>query len=338
MPTVSTDAGILPRDGAASALTSAATRLRGSTSVTVVCHENPDADTLGGGLALARALDALGIDVEVVCSTGIPTTMRFLPEISTIQHAASGNRDTIVLVDCASIDRAGPSVASWIRASERSIINVDHHVSNGGYGAIVCIDHQAAATSEIVARLIGALGLEPDREMAVLLLAGILHDTDGLRVPETSASTLRLTADLVDAGADLGSIHRSLFSQRPISALLLWGRVATSLQAFADGRVVIGTLTTEMLDACGAEMLDAEDLPELIASVRGAQVAILLREISPNLTRASIRTTDPVNAAAIALEFAGGGHDHAAGCSIDGDLDSARERLLDASSRHLRQP
>jgi len=336
MQTVSTDAGNLSRDDGTSALTSAAARLRRSASVTVVCHENPDADTLGGGLALARTLDALGIDVEVVCSTAIPTTMRFLPGISTIRDAASGNRETIVLVDCASIDRAGPSTAAWIRASEGSIINVDHHVSNSGYGAFVCIDHEAAATSEIVARLIGALGLDPDRDTAVLLLAGILHDTDGLRVPETSAATLRLTADLVDAGADLGSIHRSLFSQRPLSALRLWGRVAMSLEPFADGRIVIGTLTTEMLGACGAEMLDAEDLPELIASARGAQVAILLREIGPDLTRASIRTLDPINAAEIAMEFAGGGHDRAAGCSIEGDLESARERLLDTSSKHLR--
>lgn len=319
----------------ATMLTMASVMLRDANLVTVVCHENPDADTLGGGLALADALDRLGIATEVVCSTGWPSTLAFLPLVERIQRTPSADPQAIVLVDCASIDRAGPSVSPWIRGATAPVINVDHHVSNSGYGAVNCIDPTAAATSEIVARLIETLGCELSPDMAKLLLAGILHDTDGLRVPETSASTLRLTADLVDAGADIGTTHRELFSQRPLAALHLWGRLASGLESELDGRIVIGTLTGEMLQASGAEMLDAEDLPELIASAQGAEVALLLREIDPDHTRVSIRTTGHVNAARLAMEFEGGGHDRAAGCSIPSDTETARDRLLDACTRHL---
>jgi phosphoesterase RecJ-like protein len=319
----------------ATMLSMASAMLREADLVTVVCHENPDADTLGGGLALADALSGLGIATEVVCSTGWPSTLAFLPLVERIQRAPTADPQAIVLVDCASIDRAGPSVSPWIRDATAPVINVDHHVSNSGYGAVNCIDRAAAATSEIVARLIENLGCELTPDMAKLLLAGILHDTDGLRVPETSASTLRLTAALVDAGADIGTTHRELFSQRPLAALHLWGRVASGLESELGGRVAIGTLTSDMLRASGAEMLDAEDLPELIASAQGAEVALLLREIDPDHTRVSIRTSGYVNAARLAMEFEGGGHDRAAGCSIPHDTETARDRLLDACRRHL---
>lgn len=323
------------REDVATMLSRASAVLRDANVVTVVCHENPDADTLGGGLALAEALGGLGIATEVVCSTGLPSTMAFLPLVDRIQRTPNAVPQAIVLVDCASIDRAGPSVSRWIGSATAAVINVDHHVSNRGYGAVNCIDPTAAATSEIVARLIQKVGCELTPDMAKLLLAGILHDTDGLRVPETSASTLRLTADLVDAGADIGTTHRALFSQRPLAALRLWGSVASELESALEGRVVMGTLTNEMLRASEAEMLDAEDLPELIASAQGAEVALLLREIDPDHTRVSIRTSGHVNAAQLAMEFAGGGHDRAAGCSIPTDPGTARDRLLAACMRHL---
>jgi bifunctional oligoribonuclease and PAP phosphatase NrnA len=326
------DVGNVPPDD----LRAAAALVRAASSVTVICHENPDADTLGGGLALACALERLGITTEVVCATGWPSTLAFLPHVDRVRRSPGLASDAIILVDCASIDRAGPVLARWIRESVAAVlVNVDHHVSNDGYGTASCIDHSAAATSEVVARLLGELDCTPDREMATLLLAGILHDTDGLRVPETSASTLRLTAELMDAGADIAAITRQLFARRPLAALRLWGGVASTLETAIDGRVVIGTVTNEMLTATGAVLLDAEDLPELVASAQGADVALLLRQLSPAETRVSIRTTGSVDAAAMAMEFGGGGHGRAGGCTIAAGIGEARARLLSACERHL---
>jgi len=324
-----------PHDELSLALRSAAAVLRRASSVTVVCHENPDADTLGGGLALARALDRLGITAEVVCATAWPSTLGFLPHIADVRRTPHLCPEAIVLVDCASIDRAGPELARWIRNGAASVVNVDHHASNDAYGSATCIDRSAAATSEVVARLVGELGCPPDLDMATLLLAGILHDTDGLRVPETSAATLRLTADLVEAGAEIAAITRELFARRPLTALHLWGRVASNLETSSDGRVVIGTVTSDMLTATGAVLLDAEDLPELIASAQGAEIALLLRQTNPEETRVSIRTSGTVNAATLAIEFGGGGHERAAGCTIAADLGTTRERLMDVCERHL---
>ena len=331
---VSNYAGALS-DELTSALRGAAGTLRAASLVTIVCHENPDADTLGGGLALARALHRIGISAEIVCATGWPSTLAFLPQVATVKRTPTFGSDAIVLVDCATIDRAGPELAAWIRDSAGAVINVDHHASNDGYGTAACIDRSAAATSEVIARLLAELGCPADRDMATLILAGILHDTDGLRVPETSASTLRLTADLVEAGADIAAVTRELFGRRPLAALHLWGRVASRLETSIEGRVVIGTLTSGMLTATGAALLDAEDLPELIASAQGAEIALLLRQLGPKETRVSIRTSGGVDAAALAMEFGGGGHGRAAGCTMSTGIGGARDLLLAACERHL---
>jgi phosphoesterase RecJ-like protein len=322
-------------DHLAVGLRQAASLLRGATAVTVACHENPDADTLGGGLALARAIERLGGRAEVVCATMWPSSLDFLPRVAEVRTEPLLAPDAVALVDCASIERAGPAVARWIRSGSAPVVNVDHHLSNDRYGTAVCVDPSAAATSEVVARLVVQLGCRPDPEMATLLLAGILHDTDGLRTPETSTATLRLSADLVDAGADMRLISRELFGRRPVAALRLWGRVADTLETAVDGRVVIGMLTGEMLMATGAVMLDAEDMPELIISARGAEIGLLLREVAPDQTRVSIRTSGSVNASSVALEFGGGGHQRAAGCTIHSDPAGARALLIAACERHL---
>jgi phosphoesterase RecJ-like protein len=340
VPVPSLPAGAENRDRAelADSLRAATALIRSSSSVTVLCHENPDADTLGGGLALESALRGLGIRSEIVCGTGWPATLAFLPLLERVRSRPCVEPDAIVLVDCASIDRVGAELASWVRSSSAPIVNVDHHISNSRYGIVACIDPAAAATSEIVAHLITELDCAWDKDSATLLLAGILHDTDGLRVPETSATTLRLAADLAEAGAELGAINQALFARRPLPALRLWGLVATELEVALDGRVVVGTLTADMLTATGASLIDAEDLPDMLGTVDGVEIAVLLREVGEQATRVSIRTAGRVSAAALASQFGGGGHERAAGCTIAADRHAARNHVLSACDRYFSSP
>lgn len=329
MPVVEHTSEPRARDAAAvaDALRTAAETLRRAGTVAVVCHENPDADTIGGGLALADALGRVGVAAEVVCDGARPSTLGFLPGVDRIREAPTARPDVLVFVDCATARRAGARLADVLGAHDGPTVVVDHHRSNPGYGTINCLDHEAAASSVIVARLIRELGTPFTHDIAVQLLAGILHDTDGLRTPETSAETLRLVADLVDAGASLGAVHAALFGRRPAAALRLWGHVARDLEVANDGRVVVGVLRRQMLDATGAQLLDAEDLPELLAGIDGASVALLLREVDEG-TRVSIRTAGAPSAAEIATRLGGGGHDRAAGCVLPMPVDDARDRLL----------
>ena len=57
--------------------------LLGAERITTICHENPDADTLGAAIALALAGERLGKQVEVV--SGDPP-----PFPTEVQPAGSG--------------------------------------------------------------------------------------------------------------------------------------------------------------------------------------------------------------------------------------------------------
>ena len=77
----------------------------------------------------------------------------------------------------------------------------------------------------MVALLIPELGIEIDAEIATVLLAGIVQDTHTFAHPNATPRTLRVAADLVEAGAPLSAIHRAIYADKPFSTLALWGRI-----------------------------------------------------------------------------------------------------------------
>ena len=303
--------------------------LRAARAITVICHENPDADTLGGGLALHRALQRMGTACEVLCADRPPATLTFLDGAGALRSQPTKRPDLVVVIDAATRDRIGPVLKSWLDGlAGVPVLNIDHHSSNVGWADLNLLRPTAAATSEIVASLVWTLDPEPDAESASLLLAGILHDTDRFRTSSTTAETLRTAARLMEEGAQMADLCEAIFGGRPLAALTLWGEVLMRTQSIAQGSIVYACLTQEMLGRHGADMLDAEDLPELLATVRGAEIAVLARDAGTAGTRFSVRTRGAVDAAAIARSFAGGGHLTAAGCSVSAPLSEALDMML----------
>lgn len=303
--------------------------LRTARAVAVVCHENPDADTLGGGLALQRALTRMGTPCEVLCADRPPQTLTFLDRAGALRSEATVSPDLVVVIDAATLERIGPILKRWLLGlAGVPVLNVDHHSSNKGWADLNLLRPTAAATSEIVASLVASLDPSPDPESATLLLAGILHDTDRFRTSSTTAETLRIAAGLMGDGAQMAELCDALFGGRPLAAMTLWGEVLMGTQSIAGGSIVYACVSQEMLGRHGAEMLDAEDLPELLATVRGAEIAVLARDAGAEGTRFSLRTRGAIDASRIAQSFAGGGHLTAAGCSVSAPLPGALELVL----------
>lgn len=321
--------GLTPSMSVDRATEDAVAALRAARTVAVICHENPDADTLGGGLALERTLRRIGTHCEVLCADPAPRTLAFLDRAGTLRSEAMIQPDLVVVIDAATRERIGPMLNRWLLGlGGIPVLNVDHHSTNEGWGDLNLLRPTAAATSEIVASLVAALDPEPDPESATLLLAGILHDTDRFRTSSTSPETLRTAARLMEEGADMAELCDALFGCRPFAALSLWGEVLMGMQSVAAGSIVYASLTQEMLGRHGAEMLDAEDLPELLATVGGAEIAVLARDAGPAGTRFSLRTRGEIDASEIARSFDGGGHLTAAGFSVSAPLAEALELVL----------
>ena len=310
--------------------------IRDAQRITTICHENPDADTLGAALALRFAAERLGKTAEVVAADGVPPFLVGLPGAAEVRRGPALDPDLAVVVD-GSLSRTGAVArdhGAWLSAAR--IANIDHHVSNDGTEAVASwIDPDAAATCEMVAELLPALDVEVDRDIATVLAAGIVQDTHTFAHPNATPRTLRVMADLVAAGAPLSALHRAIYLDKPFSTLALWGRMLAGIGQRRDGRIVHAAQTIAMLAETESPATATEGFVDLLASTKDADVTVLFKETSASHVRVSVRTTARADAVAITSAFGGGGHARAAGCSLDLPLPAATEALLAECEREL---
>ena len=310
--------------------------LRRAQRVTTICHENPDGDTLGAAIAVAIAAERLGKQAEVVSGDVPPPFLSVLPRIEQVRRAPQLEPDLAVVMDAGDLARTGTVAtehADWLQRA--TIANIDHHVSNPGFGAVNWVDPQAAATCEMVALMLPELGVPIDAELATALMTGIVQDTHTFAHPNATPRTLRVAASLVEAGAPLSRLNRAVYADKPFSTLALWGRMLASIGQRRDGRIVHASMTAEMLRATGEQPNASEGFVDLLGSTKAADITALFKEAEPGSTRVSIRTTERADAVAITGAFGGGGHARAAGCTLGMPIDDARERVLAECEREL---
>jgi len=312
--------------------------LRGAQRITAIGHENPDADTLGAALAIRRVGERYGVPAEVVMADPVPPYLQFLPGVAEVRTAPALEPDLAVVVDAGDLARVGRVAtdhADWLARAR--IVNIDHHVSNPGFGAVNMVDPDAASTCEMVTLLLPDLGVELDPELATVLLAGIVNDTHTFAHPNVSPRTLRVAASLVEAGASLAAIHRAIYAEKPFATLTLWGRALAGVASASGGRVVHAALTAAMMAETGTSLDASEGFIDLLGLAREADIVLLFKEQTPAITRVSIRTSARADAVAVAAAFGGGGHARAAGCTVEAPLAEARDRVLAECERELKR-
>jgi len=315
-------------------------RIRGARTVLAVCHENPDADTLGATLAICRIVEALGGTATPVCTDPVPPLYAFMPGVEAFRTDPDPARayDLLVISDCGSDDRVG-AVRDRNAALFASLprVVIDHHASNGGAGEAHWIEPWSAATCEMVALLAVRLGLPldlGDGALAAVLMAGVVMDTATFAHPNATPRTLAVSAALVEAGAPLSDISRRLYRSKPDTQLRLFGRVLDRLETTPDRKVVWSTLRVGDLEATGAIAPHSEGIIDLLAQSETAEVAMLLKEQEDGTTRLSVRTKPGgVDATVLTGAFGGGGHARAAGASVPAPLADAVPRVLEVATR-----
>lgn len=312
--------------------------LRGAQRITAIGHENPDADTLGAALAIRMVGERYGVPAEVVMADPVPPYLQFLPGVAEVRTAPTLEPDLAVIVDAGDLARVGRIAtdhADWLARAR--IVNIDHHVSNPGFGAVNMVDPKAASTCEMVTLLLPDLGVDLDPELATVLLAGIVNDTHTFAHPNVTPHTLRVAASLVEAGASLAAIHRAIYAEKPFETLTLWGRALAGVASASDGRVVHAALTAAMMAETGTSLDASEGFIDLLGLARDADIVLLFKEQGPAVTRVSVRTSARADAVAVAAAFGGGGHARAAGCTVDASLGEARDRVLAECERELKR-
>jgi len=301
--------------------------LQSRRNVLLLNHVAPDGDSLGSTLALARALWARGQRALVGSAEGVPEMYRFLPGSDRIVAVVPEDEtfDAVVFMECSAPERAGALASSAVGVP--MWVNIDHHVSNTGYGDLVLLDSGAAAVAEVVLPIIRVLQPSLDVDSATCLLTALLTDTGSFRHASVTPRTFRLAAELVSVGASPTAIYRWVYEDRTAAAVRLQGAALSRLALAEDGRVAWTVVTQAMLRETGAMMEESEGIVGTLKSIKGVLVALLFKE-EPEGIHVSLRAQEGVRANVIAEALGGGGHAAAAGFTAREPLDDAIRRAL----------
>lgn len=304
--------------------------LKEAQTISLACHINPDGDALGSLFGMTLGLEKL--DKTVHPSWGespieVPPSYRFMPGADRlVQPDTMPACDVFVALDCGGIDRLG---ALEPYATEASVsINIDHHPGNDNFATYNLVVPEASSTAELVAALLRKLEVEVDEGIATSLYVGIVTDTGRFSYQNATPRTMRLAADLLEAGADAVTIAEQVFESAPFGYLNLVGKVLDRARLHADQRLVYSWIEQRDLIDSGIPVEETGDLIDLVRATRDADIAALFKEQDDGTWRVSLRSRER-SVGEIARERGGGGHELAAGYSVE-DREAAVQDLLGA--------
>jgi phosphoesterase RecJ-like protein len=306
--------------------------------ILLALHVSPDPDSAASVLAMGLVLRRLGKKTTIISYSQIPPRLLDWPGIEKVEMADFSQIDLKefdLMVALDSADRRMITRSDWPSRLPRNfkIINIDHHFSNTRFGRINLVA-QVSSTTEILYHLLELWQIKIDKKLADLLFRGIFGDTGCFQYQNTSATTMRVGADLMEKGASLNECVLREFRSYSFKTLKYWGKVLENMQLDKSGKFVwskVSQKECEELGVCSSEIEGAASLFTQIVS--GTEFGIIINEESENLVRVSLRSRDSFDVSRIAVEQGGGGHKKAAGFSLKMPLLEAEKKVLEAVKR-----
>ena len=315
-------------------MSAAVNELLAEDEILILCHKNPDGDTIGSAGALYWALRALGKTAAVLCSDPIPQMYNYMM-LET--YSRQFKPKFVVAVDVASMQLFGEN-NDMQEFSQNVNLCIDHHGSNAAYAYGTYLDADAAACCEILTELIPMMGVTIDPHMADCLYTGIATDTGCFKFSSTTANTHTVAAKLIEAGCHVEELNTLLFDTKPRARMEAERIARNHLEYYLDGRCALIYLTRDEIRQSGVDPADLEELTSLPISIEGVKVGLTLRQQPGGSYRISVRTAKGVDACAIARRLGGGGHTRAAGCELLGDLENTKNAILAEVEAELDAP
>ncbi|MFL7791206.1 MAG: bifunctional oligoribonuclease/PAP phosphatase NrnA [Anaerolineae bacterium] len=302
----------------------------------LICHISPDGDAIGSMVGLGRALRQMGLSPILACSDPISPAFSYIPDIEEIVSQAKRSDpdpfDLVITLDSSDMERLGhfPSVPGF---RDVPLLNIDHHVTNLDFGDVNLVDRAASSTAEVVLQLLETIAIPLDTDLATALLTGIVSDTRGFRTNNVTPQVMEAALRLMEAGASLPDISRHSLDTRSIAAIRLWGEALARLQ-YKD-RVIWASIPLSARSAAGYTGSGDASLVSFLLGAEDADAAAVFVEREGDRIEVGLRANPGLDVAQVALQFGGGGHTLAAGCTLPGPLDEAQTRLLTALKASL---
>ena len=291
----------------------------------ILTHLRPDGDTVGCAAGLCRALRQAGKTAYVLSNREV--TPLFSPYLEGLLAPEGWRPDTVVSVDIAARGLFPDNAQPYL---ERVDLAIDHHPSQEFFAGETCLDAGRAACGELVLDIAEQLGpITPD--IALPLYVAVSTDCGCFVYGNTTADTHRAAARLIDCGIPLSQLNKRHFRTKTLRRLQVESAIVRSMELLDGGRTALAFISLDLLAQTGADERDLDDIANFVGQIEGVCNAATLRELSPGRCKLSLRTDPAVlNANHVCALLGGGGHAAAAGATMEGTLQQAREAVLRA--------
>jgi phosphoesterase RecJ-like protein len=298
----------------------------------ITAHTSPEGDALGSQLGFYNLIKKLGKQAMIISDDRLPYGYDFLPGSKYIRHLGKKFKyikfDCLVVLDCADLKRTGRVYK--LNLDHKPVLNIDHHISNQIFGDVNWVDAQASSCSEMIYKLHKRLHLSMDKDTALVLYTGIMTDTGSFRYSNTSSSTFKAVAELLEFGVNVAQVYRHTYENIPAQEVKLLLKFLSKIKFFGQGRIATFGIDSELPRAKIPGIDLADHLLSFGRAIKGVEVVVLFKN---NLglksqVRVNLRSQGRVDVNKIAAFFGGGGHKAAAGCTIPGGFSVVRRKVI----------
>lgn len=302
-------------------------RLMSADNIAVLCHRNPDGDTLGSAFALKYMLEQFGKKVRVESSDGFPKQYGFIYPKSQPEFKP----DFVVAVDVADEELLGSGMDKY---KGKIDLCIDHHGTNRHYAWEWYVRPTAAAAAEIMEDICAGLGASLTPLIASCIYTGVSTDTGCFRHSNTTAHSHAVAGRMFEAGCDFKTINRAMFEVKSLSRIAIEKEVLGTTEYHFGGRCALVYITREMMERTGVADAELEDVASMPRQIEGVLVGVTLRSREDGY-KISVRSGEEADSAEICAKLGGGGHRCASGCFVKGSLDEAKAAIIAAVGEAL---
>lgn len=302
-------------------------------AIAIFPHVMADGDAIGSALALRNFLVVQGKQAYVIFEEECSYKYRFLfqettqcciyPNIPDVQY------DLHISLDSGDMKMLGSRIDLF--KSAPSTVNMDHHKTNNKYADLNYISLSSAATGEIIYDFISLYDpiYKPDAFVATCLYVAITTDTGGFRYSNTTKRTHEIAGILTECDIDIENINKQVFDLMPKPQLELLKLALPKASFLHDDKIGVIRISREDYDKAGAKEEHSDGFVDYVRNVEGVEVAISFKETADGKVKVSFRSSGVVDVSETAHHFGGGGHENAAGCTINGDLKDAERQVIE---------
>jgi len=276
-------------------------------------HVNPDGDALGASFCLKILLQRENIEADInfdIANT-LPSNLDHLP-YELITKKLQSYYETVFVFDCGNPGRLGKYEDIVLKA--KNIIVIDHHI-NPTFGSLQIVDSEAASTTQVLYRLLLEEKYVIDKNMADCLLTGLITDTGRFQYPNTTMEVFNIASDLLKQGADISSISENIYGSIEFNALKLQSEIINRIIFDENIKFTYSTIYQKDYKKYNIDAEETDFLIDVVRLVRGADIALLLKEQVDGTFKGSLRSRNNFNVQELSAIFDGGGHKAASGFS-----------------------